>query len=311
MKKLTSICISLILVFASAVLCYGDGLYEVDAQSGQIVRAQYGGDEEEIEYVRLSPNCAYDKTAKMYVYTGMGSSGTTFTSSVYNGMYTRDAVRLQSDPTAQLSVFRSGEQLEYTGDSEFTASGSYIVRDRDNSMVLAFSILDPITGSISCYDVPGIFLVDAVTVNGEELRSLGNSVRMEEDGDYYIHYICYETGANCKLNVTIDHTAPVFDIQGLDENGYAHNAVTLGAAEKYSTVTVVKDGTEIDFAEVLTEPGNYNIDYTDEAGNTSSYSFTIKQYLDVNAWIALLLVVILLIGTAAFMIYTRTHMRVR
>ena len=41
------------------------------------------------------------------------------------------------------------------------------------------------------------------------------------------------------------------------------------------------------------------------------YSFTIMPYLDINAWMAVVIAAILVIGVAAFMIYTRTHMRVR
>lgn len=311
MKKLTSICLSLILVLASAVLCFADGLYEVDAQSGQIVGTRTGDGEELVGYVRLSPNCAYDMNTSTYIYTGMGATGVEFSSNVYNGMYTNDLVKLHSDATAQLRVYLNGEELEYDGEGEFNTPGSYIVRDKGNVMILGFTILDDITNAVNVYELPSVFFVDTATFNGEALPQFSNSVDMTQDGDYFVSYYGYDTGVNYRLYVTIDHTAPVLEISGVNEEGFARNAVELLNLESGSTVDITKDGNEYKFDSVLTETGDYDIIYTDEAGNSSVYSFTIRPYLDLNAWMVLLIVVLLLIGTAAFMIYSRTHMRVR
>lgn len=311
MKKLTAICISLILVLASAVLSFGDGLYEVDAQSGQIVNGGYDSETDPVDFVRLSPTCAYDKATRMYVYTNMGSSGSWFNSSVCNGMYTRDAVVLESDPTAMLQVYRNGELLEYGGSGEFYESGAYIVRDKGNSIVLSFSILSDVTGAVNSYDIPTMFFMEELLFNGEAQPLSGNTVSLMEDGDYLISYFCYDTETHYKLNVTIDHTAPVLEIYGVGEDSYAHNAVTIGEMERYSTLAATLDGNEIEPAAELTEAGIYHLVYTDEAGNSSTYDFTITPYLNLNAWLAVVIIAVILLGTGAYMIYTRTHMRVR
>ncbi|MCQ2566499.1 MAG: hypothetical protein MJ194_06640 [Clostridia bacterium] len=311
MKKLTAICLSLILVLASTVLCFGDGLYEIDAQSGQIVGAKYGSDEEPVDYVRLTTSCAYSKTKEMYEFTGLGTAGVSFSCSVCNGMYTTDAVILQSDPTTQLRVFLNGEQLEYEGEGEFDAVGTYIVRDRDNSLVLSFTILDYTTNAVSAYDVAPFFFVDSVYHDGVLVEAPGNRIDMTEDGEYRISYYCYDTEVNYVLDVIIDHTAPELEITGLDQNNIAHNAVVLSDRESGSAMVILKDGDEIPLAQTLTASGEYEIRYSDEAGNTSTYYFTIRPYLDANAWTFVFIVALLLIGVGAFMIYTRTHMRVR
>ena len=311
MKKLISICISLILLLASAALCFADGLYEVDAQSGQIVGTKTGDDEDLVGYVRLSPNCAYDMNSATYVYTGMGTTGAEFTSNVYSGMYVNDLVKLNSDATAQLRVYLNGEELEYNGEGEFMEPGSYIVRDKGNTMIFGFTILNDVTNAVNAYELPPVFFVDTATFNGDALSQFSNSVDMTQDGDYFVSYYCYDTGVNYRLYVTIDHTAPVLEINGVNEDGFARNAVQLLNIESNSTVDITKDGSEYKFDTVLSDTGDYEIVYTDEAGNSSIYNFTIRPYLDLNAWMVLLIVILLLIGTAAFMIYSRTHMRVR
>lgn len=309
MKKLTAICISLILVMASAVLAFGDGLYEVDAQSGQIVNAVT--EAEAVDYVRISPSCAYDKAEGLYVFTGMGTAGVTFSSSVYSSMYTTDHVRLIADPTEQLTVYLNGESLDFAGEAEYSEPGSYIVRDKANTLVHGFTILSRVTNAVYSYEIPAIFYVESIERNGDMLQYYENSIDLTEDGRYYISYACYDTGKEYTLDVTVDHTPPVLELDGVGEDGYATRAVTVGNKEAGSTLTVLREGEELVLYDTLDTPGDYEIRYTDEAGNTTVYNFTIKVFLNTNAWFAVLIIAALIIGIGVFMIYTRTHTRVR
>ena len=311
MKKLTAIFISLIVVFASGFSCFADGLYRVDAQSGQIVGTGSADSDEVVEYIRLSSTCAYDKSSEMFIYTGIGAAGNEFSCSVYNGMYVNIPVSLKADPTAQLKVFLNGEEQEFTGDAQYSKPGTYIVRDKANSLILGFTILGDVTNAVYSYDIPSLFRVDTAVFNGNDVKVDNNCLIMKEDGSYYVSYFCYETGVTYSLSLVVDHTPPVLEIDGVDEKGYAHNVVTLGDTERHSTVEVARDGNEVSFAPSYKDAGDYRIVYTDEAGNSSTYEFTIMQFLDLNAWMAVLIAVLLLIGVSAFMIYTRTHMRVR
>lgn len=311
MKKLTAICISLIVFFASGCLCFADGLYRVDAQSGQIVAPGAVTSDDAVEYVRLSSSCAYDKAADMYVYTGIGTAGIEFSCSVCNGMYTRDAVSLIADPTAQLKVFLNGEELEFSGEAQYSSPGSYIVRDKGNSLILGFTILGSITNFVYSYDIPSIFHVDTALFNGNNVNVNNNCFIMNEDGNYSLSYFCYETGISYSLNVEVDHTPPVLEITGVDEDGSAHNAVTIGNTERDSTLDIIRDGKEVIFVPSYKDAGDYEIIYTDEAGNTSTYNFTIMPFLDLNAKLAVLIAVLLVTVIAVYMIYRRTHLRVR
>ena len=301
------------LLLTSAVLSFGDGLYQIDAQTGQTVGAPSEDDAESAESVRITSSCAYDMTAGMYVYTNMGPAGSGFKCSVYDGMNVRGRVTLQSDVGQQLKVYLNGEALEYSGDTEFADPGTYIVRDRNNAQIFSFTILNRVTNALYFYDVPSVFYVETVFLNDEPLGGISNRVAMENDGDYSINYFSYDTNVKYQLKVTVDHTPPVLELEGLNDQGYATNAVTLGKMENYSTVIITRDGEEIPMpsAGALTEAGDYVINYSDEAGNLSVYTFTIRPYLDLNAWFAVLIFAVLVIATGAFMIYSRTHMRVR
>ena len=74
---------------------------------------------------------------------------------------------------------------------------------------------------------------------------------------------------------------------------------------------MTRDGEEVKFTETIETSGFYEINYTDEAGNTSSYAFTVRPFLNTNAWFVVVLAAAIVLAVGIFMIYTRTHMRVR
>ena len=71
-----------------------------------------------------------------------------------------------------------------------------------------------------------------------------------------------------------------------------------------------EEGRIEDPSEVLTQKGNYVIRVYDQAGNYTEYTFAIEGYFDVNAVLAILLVIALLGGGFLYCRRLRTHMRV-
>ena len=76
-------------------------------------------------------------------------------------------------------------------------------------------------------------------------------------------------------------------------------------------VNIYRDGEKISRKDVLTESGEYYIELADEAGNKSTYSFTILIYFDGNSWLFFVMVLCACVGVIIYLVYSRRHLRVR
>ena len=81
-----------------------------------------------------------------------------------------------------------------------------------------------------------------------------------------------------------------------------------------TTATLAKmkhDGEKIAKKYLLTESGEYVIELADEAGNKSSYSFTILIYFDGSSWLFFLIVLAAIVTLVIYLLHSRKHLRVR
>ena len=76
-------------------------------------------------------------------------------------------------------------------------------------------------------------------------------------------------------------------------------------------ITIYHDGEKIGKKDVLTESGEYFIELADEAGNKTTYSFTILIYFDGNSWLFFLLIISSCVAIIIYLVHSRKHLRVR
>ena len=76
-------------------------------------------------------------------------------------------------------------------------------------------------------------------------------------------------------------------------------------------INIYHDGEKIGRKDVLTESGEYYIELADEAGNKTSYSFTILIYFDGSSWLFILILLAAAIGVVIYLFRARKHLRVR
>jgi len=308
MKKILIICTSLILVLSSFCVAFGAAqLFMIDPSTGEILSED--GDTSNLTVVKLTSNCSYNKSLGCYVYsTGIGD-GFNVNSTVYGGMLTTNAVSIEPMASAKITVYRDGELVEPSEYLNMNEPGSYIVRDNNNDTeLLRFTIVNQITGAVSFYDVPTIFTVSTIHYNGERIITGGNYIDFSQEGSYEINYRCPDTNASYGLYLQIDHTAPELMIYGVAD-GVARSTVTFGETEAYSSLVIQKDGEYIARSEELKEAGDYVITYTDEAGNSSVYAFTMLIFLDGGAWMFVAMLLGIIVAGVAFMFYERKHLR--
>ncbi len=294
------------------LLCAGPCFAEVYIYSpdGELLDGNTGTSSTKIQ---LESTCYYDKPNKRYVYSTDISPDAKVESSVYSGMMVRDFVELIIDPAANVEVFRDGQPVDSSEFPYLTIPGAYVVRNRATDReVLSFTIVNEITGAVNSYKLPSLFYYSSANYEGEAVPTDFNSVSFDKDGWYTLTYRSSIVDAEYSLSVVIDHTYPELEIIGV-ENDVANGPVSFGPTEEGSSLTLTLNGEPLDFYkdDILKQAGKYVVKYTDRAGNTSSYYFTMNIFLDGGAWIFVGMAAAIIIAVVVYMIHCKKHTRVR
>jgi len=309
--RVVSAVLCLFLIVLSQVSVFADNeLYEVDPITNRIIGDVNGNGSESISTRRLTTNCTFDSSSKKYVYTVGDNASVYFTSSVFNGEYVSEIVTIDARNASNVVIYRDGTEVAASDIYNLQDAGYYMVKNGSkDETVMSFEILPSVINNLNRFDVPSMYYIVSASVDGQKI-SAGNLsyIRLEKEGSYIIKYNSSSLGISRTVSFTIDRTAPVLEIAGL-KDGYANGPVTIGERESESTLTVLLNGEEISVKDKYTQHGNYHMLYTDKAGNVSSYDFTIKMYLDINAGLVLALFGAIILGVGAYMIYLRKHMR--
>ena len=294
------------------LLCAGPCFAEVFIYSpdGELLDGNTGASSTKVQ---LESDCYYDRTSKRFVYSTDIAPDAKVESSVYSGMMVRDAVELIVDVSANVEVYRDGLTVDSSEYEYLTTPGFYVVRNRTTDReVLSFVIINEVTGAVNSYKLPSIFYFTSANYEGESIPTDFNTVSFAEDGWYALTYKSSVIDAEYSLGVEIDHTYPVLEIFGV-ENDVANGPVSFGPTEAGSTLEITLNDEPFSYYkdDILKQAGEYVVKYTDRAGNTSSYYFTINIFLDGGAWVFVGMAAAVIIAVIVYVIYCKKHTRVR
>ena len=266
----------------------------------------------EAEVVEINSDCTYVRSEGMFRYQfGQGYVSL----SVVDGMITTGHVRLQFDAVSSATLYKDGDAVPDVPE-EVYEPGSYTIasgNDGDFNKVISFQIVNKTTGTISQYVMPDGFHVKGVQKDGEEVTSGYTTVDLEQEGYYQIVYSCNAIKTDFALDVTIDHTPPAVVFEGVDDTNKAKGPVTVTGMDPKDTITIYRDNkeTRLNYDNELTESGVYRVTVSDEAGNTIEKNFKIMIYLNLKAWMVIVIIVAIIAGVAVALYITRKRLRVR
>ena len=147
-------------------------------------------------------------------------------------------------------------------------------------------------------------------MNEEPISFEKNYIKLTEEGEYKISYRCLRTNISYQLQLKTDFTGPVLSLAEV-KDGKAQGPVDISDAKNAASVTIYHDGEKISRKDVLTESGEYYIELADEAGNKTTYTFTILIYFDGNSWLFFLLMVGSCVLVLIYLVRARRRLRVR
>lgn len=265
--------------------------------------------------ISLPDGGEYSRTDHTFAYMPSGLKDGVH-SNVASGMITNDTVSLTVDEGFSVDVYKDGKILKNADLTKISEPGKYLVvhKTSDNkNQLMSFTIVSDATGAIDSYPLPVGFFIRQVTKDDKKqvLANTG-SVDLSEDGKYRIDYRCQATSIDYSLNVTIDHKAPKFKLKGV-KNGEARGPVTITDVKKDETMTVKKNGNELNLlmANTVKDIGEYEVSVADKAGNVTKKTFTIKMYLNYQSVIFFLLTIAVIAAAAIYMYLSRKKLRVR
>ncbi len=202
------------------------------------------------------------------------------------GLYNVTVAPTFSEGTATLSKV-DGASTAYTSGTPIAAEGVYflgVIDDAGNMTTVSFTIdkTPPAVGGVTNngkynIDVAGTFTEGTATLskNSEAAAPYLSSAPITEEGSYVL--VVTDTAGNSNtVSFTIDRTAPTVGVVSDDS---LYNA-TVSPTFNEGTATLAKDG-ETPAAYTSGTPiaaeGNYTLMVTDDAGNTTTVSFTIDK----------------------------------
>lgn len=263
--------------------------------------------------VYIAGSTYYNAANKAFVYYVDNTAGQAIYSSVADGMITAQGVSVKADAGVAFEVYLDGERLEGISGGTFQEPGEYVVMYMGGAVserIFSFTIVPEQCNYVTGYTLPiGFEMVDA-TLNEEPVAFDRNYIKLSEEGEYNIQYQCVKTNVPYELRLRTDFTGPELSLEEVI-NGTARGPVDISEAKQAAAVSIYHDGDKIARKDVLTESGEYYIELADEAGNKTTYSFTILIYFDGNSWLFFFLVLAACISVLIYLMHSRKHLRVR
>lgn len=263
--------------------------------------------------VHIAGSTYYDSAENAFLYYVSTAASQAVRSNVADGMITEQAVSVKADAGVGLEFYRNGERLEGVSGGTFQTPGQYVVMyvgGNVSKRLFSFTIVPKLCNYITSYAVPTGFEIVEATLNGAAVIFERNYIKLLEEGSYCIRYRCLKTNISYQLLLQTDFTGPVLVLEGV-KDGKAQGPVDISDAKNAAQINIYHDGEKIGRRDVLTESGEYLIELADEAGNKTTYSFTILIYFDGNSWLFFALLLCSCVGIVIYLVHSRKNMRVR
>lgn len=324
---------ALALAFLLAVPAHGATDMSYTGRVDPVTGAPYGssgssGAAQVSGRVQIADGMYYDWDAHDYVYPLSGALGDVH-ASVADGMVTNGGVRIVAPADSGVTVYRDG--AEYTSDiTAINARGEYMVLagpETGSARLFSFTILGARTNALAYFNVPEGFVIQDVRYGADGTFPQGEdgeegeaypferySAALRDEGAYRIRYSCLATSIAYTLETVVDRTAPTLWFDGaIDDNGNVHSELYFDGLEEGDYIALTLEGTPVNNLEYNSErtggtiydSGNYIMQVFDAAGNMTQYEFTIFTYFNTQSWVFVALVLLVLGGTAAYIVIQR------
>ncbi len=214
-------------------------------------------------------------------------------------------VTVAEEQSDLVKVYCDDAEIEYVRGNQFTEPGQYrVVLD---GYAYSFTISSYVN-HISQYPAPAGMTFTSCTIDGEKVELESERyVTMDRDGEYHL---TMEGEAGEVLEVTLkkDTSAPQFTV-----NIKSGTANVQYLTDDTALIELTKDGKPVEKfgGYTISTPGKYTLTVTDHAGNSTAQDFTLNYQVNGYGIAAVVLVIVLIAGVAAFVVRTKKSITIR
>ena len=255
-----------------------------------------------------------DAVSVQYAYGQKAPAGILM--GVENGGHTNGAVSFEWYDEAVVTVTKDGEVVKYRSSSDLREDGHYVITIENfdgmkNMYSFTIDTEEP-TVSLNGVENGGTVNTDVsldhadraeIYKNGELMGEYASGIPITDEGEYRI-VVSDLAGNATEVSFSIDKTAPVATLGGVDNGGTTKGKVTLIEPDEEVNVKVYFNDEEIEYVkgDKFTSAGAYKILVSDIYGNATEYNFEILKSAN-GAVIALIVIgVIAALGVVAVVV---------
>lgn len=268
--------------------------------------------------VMLSSSMYYDWNTRDFVFPVTNTLNEIHCTAA-DGMILNKPVTISTGADSSIVVYLNGQ--EYTGPlSTINQVGEYVVSSRqagDTVRILGFTLVGATTNVVSLFSPPVGFYITSVTRDGQGIYFDRYNTRMDQEGLYHIEYECIATDVVYTLETTIDRTPPALTFEGkINEEWQVHSALNFSGLQKGDSIVLTRGGVQVqpelhgDGTGTVYDAGTYVMQVFDAAGNKAEYQFAIMMYFNVSSLIFIALAVIIIVGTAIYILIKRRNLKI-
>lgn len=233
---------------------------------------------------------------------------------VYRGGISNGDVRLIAYENLKIVMYKDGKPFDYSFEQILKDEGEYsytITDELGNRTSSFFNIITKRKQKLN-HILQEDISVTSVLKDDEnyEYQVLDNNLYLYDEGHYLVSILDGRTNKEYSFKITLDTTPPTLELIGVENGGTTKKVVVMkNVSEKPYELYITVDGAPFEYkiGEEIEKCGRFVVVLTDEAGNSTTYTFE-RLYSLNGPSIAVLaglgaLVVLLII----FLIQSRHH----
>lgn len=224
--------------------------------------------------------CIADKAKNVTTFEFTIDKKIDYEINTYYGGISNGGVRIIANENLKIIMLKDGQAFDYSFEQILNEEGEYsftLFDDLGNKTSFYFNIITKRKQSIKHLLQENIE-VESVLKNDEnyEFTITDGRLYLFDEGQYLVNILDNNSGEKYSFNITIDTTPPTLELIGVENGGSTKKLVSMkNISEDNCTLVVMVDGMYFDYnlGDEIEKAGRFVVTLTDEAGNSTTYTF--------------------------------------
>jgi len=199
---------------------------------------------------------------------------------VYRGGISNVGVRIVAYEYLKIVMYKDGNPFEYSFEQVLNDEGEYsytLIDELGNRTSSFFNIITKKKQNLNHILQEDIKVLEVKKDDENyEYQILENKLYLYDEGHYVVNIKDEKTDKIYSFEITLDTTPPTLELVGVENGGSTKNVVVMkNVSEKPYTIYVTVDGAlfEYKIGDKIEKCGRFIVVLTDEAGNSTTYTF--------------------------------------